>query len=338
MDNSDRPESDQPTKRAKTGATHDDDDDAPGDEMGALALSLEATLGFGAVGNDDAVNGAPADEVGSDTTPLLEHVIAYLATSTDLVRTRAVCRAFREKSDMSADAKNRKLIGNGVRPMVGQDVVGLLHGAERLHERTREKLREWDDDAAQAAGIVCVGIPTLAIPPTADSERPCRWEIIVLVNIFDEDIQGCLVPVKVRVGYRANLGYVPLVAGLPDGFFHPHVKNNGVVNRKILVSSGTLLSNIGVVTSLLKSGKKWRNVWRTVEDRIEDSRSYDIMAFSSESYYDNLFTKCLNNFVGYELGEPLPVGLEAFRDECIELHDRMKLMVGGDTGDVMNLR
>ena len=302
MDNSDRPESDQPTKRAKTETTHDDDaDDAPGDEVGALALSLEATLGFGAVGNDDEVNDAPADEAGSDTAPLLEHVIAYLATSTDLVRTRAVCRAFREKSDISADAKIRKLIGNAVRPMVGQNVVGLLHGAERLHETVRAKLRECDDDAAQAAGIVGVGIPTLAIPTTTDSNGSyIFWDIIVLIDIFNEDIQGCRVPMKVRVGHRTTTGSV--VGGLPEGFCHPHVKDNGVVDRKVLVNSydPPLRSSIESITRLLKSGKKWRNIWRTGTGgrRTKDSRSYDIMAFSSESYYDNLFTKCLNNFVG----------------------------------------
>ena len=93
---SDRPESDRPTKQAKTETQHDDGQ-APGDEVGVLALSLETTLGFGAVGNEVEVDDAPADEAGSDTAPLLEHVIAYLATSNDLVQTRAVCRAFRDR-------------------------------------------------------------------------------------------------------------------------------------------------------------------------------------------------------------------------------------------------
>ena len=323
---SDRPESDRPMKQAKTETQHDDGQ-ALGDEVGALALSLETTLGFSAVGNEVEANDAPADEAGSDTAPLLEHVIACLATSNDLVQTRAVCRAFREKSDMSADAEIRKLIGSCVKPMVGQNLVGLLHGAERLHEMTRAKLREWDDDAAQAAGIVGVGIPTLAIPPTTDSEWMYRWDVVVLVDIFDEDVPGCRVPVKVRVGHRTTTGSV--VGGMPEGFCHPHVKDNGVVDRKMLVNSydPPLLASIGHIIAFLNNGKKWKNIWGTGQRRTKDSRAFDLMALSSESYFGNLFTKCLNNFVGYQLGEPLPIGLEAFRDECIELIDQAKRLL-----------
>ena len=305
---SDRTESDRPTKQAKTETQHDDGQ-APGDEVGVLALSLETTLGFGAVGNEVEVDDAPADEAGSDTAPLLEHVIAYLATSKDLVQTRAVCRAFREISDMSADAKIRKLIGDCVRPMVGQDFVGLLHGAERLQETVRAKLREWDDDAAQAAGIVDVGIPTLAIPPTRDSQWTYCWNIIVLIDIFDEDVQGCRVPVKVRVGDRITTGS-GVVAGLPDGFFHPKVKANGVVDRKIMVSSldPPLLSSIGQIISFLNekkmNEKKLRNVRGTGENRL-DSQSFDLISKELKGKLNRVYS----NFVDYRLGEPLPTGL-----------------------------
>ena len=40
--------------------------------------------------------------------------------------------------------------------------------------------------------------------------------------------------------------------------------------------------------------------------------------------------KCLNIFVGYQLGEPIPCALKPFQEECLELINRMRRMMGGE--------
>ena len=184
-------------KQAKTGKTeshHDDDEEdaqAPSDEVDALALSLQATLGFGTFGTGSSEDGAIQENQQSETSPLLHKMMTYLATSAELVQPRACCRAFLSCSDSIADAQTRKLIGNSVRPMGGQNIVGLLHGAENANEATRAKLREWDAEAGQAAGI-SVGLPTLPIPRTEDSSGHSfrHWDLIALISNFDSDVPG----------------------------------------------------------------------------------------------------------------------------------------------------
>jgi len=332
MEDSDRPGNDRPMKRAKVENRHDDDNDghhAPGAELDAVALSFQATLVFGTCGTssgEDSATQVRQQSEPSEPSPLLLKVMAYLATSIDLVQTRAVCLAFLSCSDEIADAKTRKLIGDSVRPMVGQNIVGLLHGAEDANEATRARLREWDAEAGRTAGI-SVGLPTLAIPPTEDSSgHLIQWDIIALVDSFDSDVPGCRVPIKVQVMERARTARV----GLPEGFFHPRVMDNGVVDRTILFRTPPqLLACINITMSFLNTEKQYRNRWSSAQRRTMDCMAYDISAFCDETIYNRFFTKCLNIFVDYRLGEPIPSRLEPFREECVEMIRELRTIAAG---------
>ena len=223
-------------KQAKTESHHDDEEDAqaPGDEVDALALSFQATLGFGTFGTGLGEGGTTPEYQQIETSPLLHKMMTYLATSADLVQTRATCRAFLPCSDRIADAQTRKLIGNFVRPMVGQSIVGLLNGAENANEHTRAN--------------------------------------------FDSDVPGCLVPIRVKFAQSP----VAPVVGLPEGFFHPRVKNSGLIER-VYRGDAPLLATIQSTISFLDREKQYQDRWRGsgITNRTHPCMAYDISLFCS---------------------------------------------------------
>lgn len=330
MEGHDRPGSDRPMKQAKTESHHDDEEDAqaPGDEVDALALSFQATLGFGTFGTGLGEGGTTPEHQQIETSPLLHKMMTYLATSADLVQTRATCRAFLPCSDRIAVAQTRKLIGNSVKPMVGQSIVGLLKGAENANEYTRAKLSEWNAEAGQAAGI-SVGLPTLPIHRTEDSSGHLfrNWDVIALISNFDSDVPGCLVPIRVKFAQSP----VAPVVGLPEGFFHPRVKNSGLIER-VYRGDAPLLATIQSTISFLDREKQYQDRWRGsgITNRTHPCMAYDISCFCDETTYNQFLMKCLNIFVGYQLGEPIPCALKPFQEECLELINRMRRMMGGE--------
>jgi hypothetical protein len=108
------------------------------------SVNIQMTLGF-----SDAAN--------EEDPALLTEVLMYIATSTELVRTRQVCRAFRKCSDKIAKVQVASLIGS-IRPMANQSIVGLLHGTEGANDLTRRNLKEWNADI-RAEGFD-IGLPT----------------------------------------------------------------------------------------------------------------------------------------------------------------------------------
>lgn len=202
---------DRPSKRARTME----------EELHALALTLSSTLGLDAArnGDDDQMN----DDDGEIEVPhLLIKTLTFLAVSTELARSRGVSRAFRRWSDSVAEARTAKLIGTAVRPMLGQSVTGLLHGAERASEATRDQLRRWDSEAVRAEGFD-IGVPThkssnpggdvLALIPVGDLAPEARIPVrLAFVRGHVEEKPD------EEVGTRAHL---------PAGFFHVNAYPNG---------------------------------------------------------------------------------------------------------------
>lgn len=94
-----------------------------------------------------------SDAAKEEDPTLLTEVLMYIATSTELIRTRQVCRAFRNCSDKVARKQVASLIGNSIRPMVDQSIVGLLRGAEEANDLTRKSLKAFLVRSA-ASGLV----------------------------------------------------------------------------------------------------------------------------------------------------------------------------------------
>lgn len=137
-----------------------------------------------------------SDAAKEEDPTLLTEVLVYIATSTELVRTRQVCRAFRNCSDKVARKQVASLIGSSIRPMVDQSIVGLLRGAEEANDLTRKKLKEWNADI-RAEGFD-IGLPTKNMDAKQSSQAK-KWHLLAQVPC-DPLVPEANVPVRLHLG------------------------------------------------------------------------------------------------------------------------------------------
>lgn len=152
-----------------------------------------------------------------DNQALLRRVLAFVANSKDLVRTRQVCRAFRRCSDEVARKVIDCLVGPNIEPVIDQSVVGLLHAAEQADDFTRRYLMEWDS-SIRAEGFD-VGL-------RINGEEECeRFKTYILALVpCDPMSPGAKLPVALFLDrFRFTR------AKLPRGFFHMNAYVSGVL-------------------------------------------------------------------------------------------------------------
>jgi len=302
---------DRPSKRARTME----------EELHALALTLSSTLGLDAArnGDDDQMN----DDDGEIEVPhLLIKTLTFLAASTELVRSRGVSRAFRRWSDSVAEARTAKLIGASVRPMLGQSVTGLLHGAERASEATRDQLRGWDDSAVRAEGFD-IGIPT------HKCSNP-RGEVLALIPAGDLAPEA-RIPVGLTFrgsGVENDEGEVGTRANLPVRFFHFNAYPSG---KLYLCSRGQEIRAERTLNDTLErvrcdlSNPDWSCPHNTAPYFIAAySDDGDARAELNRELYNEYLARCCQIFSNYELGQPIPSQLELFCEEVAEKYRQIR--------------
>jgi len=284
---------DRPSKRARI---TEEVSHAHGGDVDALALTLRTTLGI--------------DVADGEVPHLLIKTLTFLAVSTELVRSRAVSRVFRRWSDSAAEATTAKLIGASVKPMLGQSVTGLLHGAEQASEETREHLRGWDAEAVRAEGFD-VGMPT--------HKSKSRADVLALIPVGD------LAP-EVRVPVGLHFGDLVVEHGgddqfratrakVPAGFFHLNIYPKGTLdlcNRQQALREERALND-----TLRRVQRDLLNPDWDCPHCVAAARCY---LFTSEGrkLYDEYLVRCFRIFSDYKLGQPRPPQFKEFCEEVAE--------------------
>lgn len=264
-------------------------------------MSMEAALGF-----RSNVSTGPPD--------LLLQTLSFLCSSADLASCRGVCRDFRQVSDAIAKLKIEELIGKGVKPMVGQSITGLLHGAEEADDTTREYLRNWDARAGGAEGFD-VGLPTV---------RDYRCHVLALVGSGTAIASPeRFVPVKLSFKQRLNdADHIGTMAYLPRGFFHVNAYRSGWF-QVCRYTQADFDRETNIIDTLRRIKRDLANPYilfphsadamrlyltRSKNHRVR--RRFDADTRPSEVYSEYL-KMCFDMFVGYGLGRPVPE-LEVF--------------------------
>lgn len=287
-----------PSKRARVAVG---EEGSRGGDIDDLSLTFSSALGLG---------GTAADENDEEEVPdLLIKTLTFLAESTELVRSRAVCRVFRRWSDSIAKEETANLIGPSVQSMVGQSVTALLHGAEKAGEETKEMLKGWNAEASRAEGFD-VGIPTYA------GTHDLRGNALALISVGDL-APGIRVPVGLKFGVNINEDRNGVMvrgttAYLPPGFFHVNAYPIGLLP----------------ICSRLELIRQERNLHDTLRRVQHDLSNPDwgcphsrfAYRFSTvgqdRTLYSEYFVNCCQIFSGYKLGLPIPPQFEVF---CAEV-------------------
>ncbi|CAJ1958950.1 unnamed protein product [Cylindrotheca closterium] len=243
-----------------------------------------------------------------DDHSLLTNVLQFVATSEVLARTRQVCRAFRKCSDAIASVQTATLIGGSVRPMIGQSIVGLLHGAEETDERTRDALKEWDPEIRNEG--FDIGLPT------KKEEENQRWTILAQVPC-DLMAPGANVPVtlalNVPIDEEENLG---TFTRLPRDFFHMNAYPSGTFVLCDVRDKLHLERNLNDTLRRIKRDLHREHVG--CPHSPAHSFYYQRTGVNPANTIENLplykeyVTMCMNIFYGYKLGHPIPK-LDIFR-------------------------
>ena len=310
--------SDRPSKRIKN-----TDADADTKAIDELSLTLQDTLGFGSGTAEEEGNGG----VNNDGEPcnLLAMVLSHLCSSTDLIRTRQVCRPFHRCSDKIAIARTQLLIGKHIKPMVGQTMLGLLHGAEEANELTRRRLREWDAKTGRAEGFD-VGLPT---------KKPAgaKWHLMATVR-YGNHVPEAYLPFNVQLssvvmtleGDRI-LRHMPPEAIVPKHFFHVNAYKHCCRLRGNRINH---LTHEHDLTEVLR---------RIQHDLNHPDFEYGLNAdaiFLHEmdrqngtDMYNEYTTMYMRAFEGYSLGQPLP-DLEPCSEAVVSKVDEIERARLGD--------
>mmetsp|Transcript_9092 Transcript_9092/g.21630 ORF Transcript_9092/g.21630 Transcript_9092/m.21630 type:complete len:282 (+) Transcript_9092:69-914(+) len=248
--------------------------------------SVQITLGFNAEREDDHI--------------LLSDVLAFVATSEDLARTRQVCRAFRKWSDEVASAQTTALIGGSVKPMIGQSIIGLLHAAEAADDRTRRALKEWNPDIRNEG--FDIGLPT-------NKEENQSWHILAQVPC-DPMAPGANVPVTLQLDSKIveDNDIRGTLSRLPKGFFHMNANPSGwfiPCDRALEIPSERNLND---------------TLRRIKRDLLREHTScphgpayalycparFDDVEYENLPRYKEYVALCMNVYSGYKLGQPIP--------------------------------
>lgn len=293
---------DRPSKRARIaveekGSRLEDVDD--------LALTFSA-LGLGGTGEAEA-----ADE--EEIPELLIKTLTFLAESTELVRSRAVCRVFRRWSDSIAKDETVRLIGPSVKSMVGQSVTALLHGAERAGEETKEMLKGWNAEASRAKGFD-VGLPTYA--------RACcpHGDIQALIPVGNL-APGIRVPVGLKIGDHKeddsdDENGVPsrgTRVDLPPGFFHYNAYGSGMLHlchRQRSITEERTLDE-----TLRRAQHELSNPDWTCPHTVVPYRLTGFGPNQNRELYNEYLVRCCQTFSSYKLGQSIPSQYKDFVDE-----------------------
>ena len=308
---------DRPTKRAKISEEEAEEEGCRGDNIDDLALTFSSALGLGGIGTGEAEAGDDDGEV----PDLLIKILTFLAESKELVRSRAVCRVFRRWSDSIAKTQTAELIGPSIRPMAGQSVTALLHGAEQARGETKEKLRGWDAEVARAEGFD-IGLPTYPVrygsrSPDVDGYLKYLRGYDILAQIPIGDLApGIHVPVGLQVGVRVGEDQTgDVVQGtkvsLPSGFFHINVYPSGTL---------ALCSRVEFIR---KERTLHDSLHRVQRDLLQpdwecphSSVAYRLSNYGQDrNLHNDHFVQCCQIFSAYKLGRPIPPQFEAFRAE-----------------------
>ena len=265
-------------------------------------ITIKDALGF-----DDTTAEEETTKMGSSLC-LLIVVLSYVGESTDLVRTRCVCRAFRLCSDKIAIDLTQKLIGDSIEPIVGQSAVALLHGAETANEITRIYLKGWDGVKGRAEGFN-VGLPThqqeLCFDGYADA--------VAVVPAGDMAPTSSIpISLKFKKGMVQSREFTSeYCVYLPRRFFHLNVSPSG--SFVVYYQNNNENRKDKSVEDILRRVKRslsdanW-NIFHSVTTcRIYQHRSNN----TNHDLYHEFLEKCMNIFSDYKLGEPIP-SLRAF--------------------------
>lgn len=240
---------------------------------------------------------------------LLSNVLAFIASSQDLARTRQVCRSFRKCSDEIASAQTTAFIGGSVKPMIGQSIVGLLHAAEAADDRTRRALKEDLNPSFRKQGFD-IGLPT------KKEEKEYRNFHILATIPCDPVVPGANVPVKLELNYNfKSENFRGTLPRLPEGFFHMNVSPCGMFHPCDTAHEIPLERNLNDTLDRIK-----RDLFR------EDTGCpHSLVAYQLYSHgrlggrvmdpadiiedlplYKEYATMCMNVYFGYKLGQPFP--------------------------------
>jgi len=270
----------------------------------AQALDLEHALGF--------QTETPGDN--HDACPLLMHVLSFLGTSDDLIRTRQVCRDFRQCSDTMASSTAESLIGKYVRPMMGQSIVALLHGAEKTvallpgceeyRSNKRLILLDYDGIAGSKEGFQ-LGVTT-------------SGDMMVLLPSGNDLAPGARIPVALLGIGRGIIG-----ADLPVGFFHANALKDGQLGQWCIrnglgrgvnppVEPQKLINGLRLIRQDL-TNPMWDYPFHT-EARIMHESDQRNELPDKDGLYNEYLTLCMNMFTSYRLGMSLP-NLDVFQEQ-----------------------
>ena len=303
---------DRPSKRARIAVEEGGSCVEEDTSMDDLALTFSSVLGLGGAGE------AEAAATGEEEVPdLLIKTLTFLAESTELVRSRAVCRVFRRWSDSIAKDETAKLIGPSIHALVGQSVTALLHGAEKASEETREMLKGWNAEASRAKGFD-VGLPTFA--------RRCspRGDIQALIPVGNL-APGIRVPVGLKIGDHRD---DPDENGeqargtrvdLPSGFFHFNLYGGGMLHlchrQRSVCEERTLDETLRRAQHDL-SNPDWECPHTPLPLRLTG-----FGPDQNRELYNEYLARCCQTFSNYELGQSLPSG---YKDFCDEIQSKSK--------------
>jgi hypothetical protein len=187
--------------------------------------------------------------------------------------------------------------------MVGQSVVGILHGTEAANETTKTYLKGWDGVKGRAEGFN-VGLPThqkeicfdgyadaLAVVPAGDIAPTSS--IPVSLKFKKEMVKSTEFTSEYCVY-------------LPRGFFHLNVSPSG--SFVVYYQNNNENRRDKSVEDILRRVKRslrdanWNIVHSVTTCRIYQHWS----GKSNHDLYHEFLEKCMNIFSGYKLGEPIP--------------------------------
>jgi hypothetical protein len=254
-------------------------------------VNIQMTLGFSDAGKEE-------------TPALVIRVLMHIATSTELVRIRQVCRAFRNCSDKIAEFQVARLIGRDIRPMTNQSMVGLLHGAEEANDYTRRRLKLWNADI-RAEGFD-IGLPT------NQSEENKQWHLLAQIPC-DPLAPGANVPVLLQlrgVKTEDKSHCMSTMGKLPSGFFHMNADSSGTFYPLHEVSNERNLNDpLRRIRSDLLSDEVDLDDPQSINPYIIYDGYAVLAGYPPErnlELYKEYISLCMNEFYGYKLGHPIP--------------------------------
>jgi len=263
-------------------------------------ITIKDALGF-----DDTTTTTAEEEINNfgSSLCLLIAMLSYVGESKDLVRTRCVCRAFRLCSDKIAIDLTKKLIGDSIQPMVGQSVVGLLHGAETANETTRTYLKEWDGIKGRAEGFN-VGLPT-------HQQELCFDGYADAISVVPAGDIAPTASIPVYLKFKKEMIESTEQSSfycvyLPRRFFHLNVSPLG--SFVVYYQNNENLHKDKSVEDILRRVKRsLTNANRNMIHSVPTCRiSQHWSSNSNHDLYHEFLEKCINTFSGYKLGEPIP--------------------------------